>query len=110
MICKEEPLDAGHPPRPLAAPPRGPGLLPRWEEVQSSQQKTNMDFSRKEGTWISYLGRSPSPHSLLASRSRYLTWGSGNIPPSAPSIPPGCRANIWKENILISFPHPPPRF
>lgn len=46
-----------------------PGLLPRWEEVLSAQQKTNMDFSRKEGTWISYLGEkpiSPTPCSLHA--------------------------------------------
>lgn len=70
MICKEEPLDAGQIPRPLAAPLRGPGLLPRWEEVHGAQQKMNMDFSRKGGTWISYLGRSQSLHPLLSSRSR----------------------------------------
>lgn len=69
MICKEEPLDAGQIPRPLAAPLRGPGLLPRWEEVHSAQQKTNMDFSRKEGTWVSLPREkpiSPTPCSLHA--------------------------------------------
>lgn len=47
MICKEKPLDADHPLRPLVAPLRGPGLLPRGEEVPNAhaKQNTDRDFS-----------------------------------------------------------------
>lgn len=104
MICEEEPLDAGQIPRPLAAPLRGPGLLPRWEEVHSAQRKTNMDCSRNEGTWISYLGRSPISPPPARFTQPIPDMGIREYSPSAPSIPPGCRANIWKENILIFYP------
>lgn len=73
MICKEEHLDADYlPPPPFPPTPpsplRGPGLLPRWEEVRSAhaKQKSDRDFSRKQETWMSYLERSPCPLPLPA--------------------------------------------
>lgn len=64
-ICEEKPLDAAHrPPSPL----RGPGLLPRWEEVRNAhaKRKSDRDFGRKQETWICYLERSLSAVPLLA--------------------------------------------